>query len=93
MAEAEVMLEVEVLEVSRNKLAELGLRFPDQAGFGLLQGRLWPTAARLQAGRSLRGSPIYGGWAPSLGSRPTRCCSSICATATTPATCWPIPIG
>ncbi|MFO1403143.1 MAG: secretin N-terminal domain-containing protein [Azonexus sp.] len=38
VAEAEVMLEVEVLEVSRNKLAELGLRFPDQAGFGLLQG-------------------------------------------------------
>jgi general secretion pathway protein D len=37
MAEPEVMLEVEVLEVTRNKLVELGLRFPDQIGYGLLQ--------------------------------------------------------
>jgi general secretion pathway protein D len=38
VAEAEVMLELEVLEVSRSKLRELGLEFPDQVGYGLLQG-------------------------------------------------------
>jgi general secretion pathway protein D len=37
MAEPEVMLDVEVLEVTRSKLQELGLRFPDQIGYGLLQ--------------------------------------------------------
>lgn len=37
LAEPEVMLEVEVLEISRNKLLELGLRFPDQIGYGILQ--------------------------------------------------------
>lgn len=36
MAEPEVMLDVEVLEVTRSKLQELGLRFPDQIGYGLL---------------------------------------------------------
>lgn len=36
-ADPEVMLEVEVLEVSRNRLQELGLKFPDQLGFGALQ--------------------------------------------------------
>lgn len=37
IAVPEVMLEVEVLEVSRNRLQELGLQFPDQVGYGLLQ--------------------------------------------------------
>ena len=37
MPEPEVMLEVEVLEITRSKLMELGLRFPDQIGYGLLQ--------------------------------------------------------
>ncbi len=37
MAEPEVMLDVEVLEITRGKLQELGLRFPDQIGYGLLQ--------------------------------------------------------
>ena len=36
MAEPEVMLDVEVLEMSSSKLQELGLRFPDQIGYGLL---------------------------------------------------------
>ncbi|MDY0013002.1 MAG: secretin N-terminal domain-containing protein [Rhodocyclaceae bacterium] len=40
VAEPEVMLEVEVLEVSRNKLLNLGLEFPDQVGYGLLQDPL-----------------------------------------------------
>ena len=37
MAEPEVVLDVEVLEISRSKMQELGLRFPDQIGYGLLQ--------------------------------------------------------
>lgn len=37
LALPEVMLEVEVLEVSRTRLLNLGLDFPDQIGYGLLQ--------------------------------------------------------
>ncbi|WP_354600111.1 secretin N-terminal domain-containing protein [Uliginosibacterium flavum] len=33
----EVMLEVEVLEVQRSKLLNLGIKYPDQIGYGLLQ--------------------------------------------------------
>ncbi len=36
MAEPEVMLDVEVLEVTRSRLLELGLRFPDSIGYGRL---------------------------------------------------------
>jgi len=36
LAEPEVVLDVEVIEVSRGKLLELGVRFPDQVGYGLL---------------------------------------------------------
>jgi general secretion pathway protein D len=36
VAEPEVMLEVEVLEISRNKLQELGIEWPNQVGYGLL---------------------------------------------------------
>ncbi|MFN4062695.1 MAG: secretin N-terminal domain-containing protein, partial [Parazoarcus communis] len=43
VAEPEVMLEVEVLEVSRNKLLNLGLDFPDQIGYGLIQDSLATT--------------------------------------------------
>lgn len=35
LAEPEVVLEVEVLEVSSNKLTELGLRYPDQVSFSV----------------------------------------------------------
>lgn len=35
LADPEVVLEVEVLEVSRNRLTELGLRFPDQVAFSV----------------------------------------------------------
>ena len=35
LAEPEVMLEVEVLEVSTNKLLEVGVRWPDQLGVGV----------------------------------------------------------
>jgi general secretion pathway protein D len=37
LPEPEVMLDVEVLEMTRSKLQELGMRFPDQIGYGLLQ--------------------------------------------------------
>ncbi|MDD5297053.1 MAG: secretin N-terminal domain-containing protein [Rhodocyclaceae bacterium] len=36
LAEPEVMLEVEVLEVARNKLQNLGVQWPDQVGYGKL---------------------------------------------------------
>ena len=45
MAEPEVMLDVEVLEMTRSKLQELGLRFPDQIGYGLLQPNTSSTIA------------------------------------------------
>jgi len=34
IAEPEVMLELEVLEINRSRLKELGVRFPDQVGYG-----------------------------------------------------------
>ncbi|MFH1870757.1 MAG: secretin and TonB N-terminal domain-containing protein, partial [Pseudomonadota bacterium] len=37
LAEPEVVLDIEVLEISRNQLYEIGLDFPDQIGYGLLQ--------------------------------------------------------
>jgi len=36
LAEAEVMLEVEVIEIARNRLMELGVKWPDQFTFGIL---------------------------------------------------------
>lgn len=36
LAEPEVMLEMEVLEVSTSRLSELGIRYPDQIGFGVV---------------------------------------------------------
>ncbi|MBA4261264.1 MAG: general secretion pathway protein GspD [Comamonadaceae bacterium] len=43
MADPEVMLDVEVLEITRSRLLELGLRFPDQIGYGRLQNDLTST--------------------------------------------------
>ncbi len=43
LAEPEVTLDLEVLEVSRNRLHELGLRFPDQVGLGLLNPTITNT--------------------------------------------------
>lgn len=45
LAEPEVMLEVEVLEVSRSRLNEFGLDWPDSIGYGLLQDGLTTTTA------------------------------------------------
>lgn len=43
LAEPEVMLEVEVLEVSRSRLNELGLDWPDSVGYGQLQSQATTT--------------------------------------------------
>jgi general secretion pathway protein D len=45
LAEPEVMLEVEVLEVSRSRLNEFGVDWPDSIGYGLLQDSLSTTTA------------------------------------------------
>lgn len=45
LAEPEVMLEVEVLEVSRSRLNELGLDWPDSVSYGLLQDAITTTTA------------------------------------------------
>lgn len=43
IAEPEVMLEVEVLEIGRNKLTDLGVEFPAEIGYGLIQPSLSTT--------------------------------------------------
>lgn len=57
-ADPEVMLEVEVLEISRNRLQELGLKFPDQIGLGAL---LPTTTATLLSGGVVQSVPVPGG--------------------------------
>ncbi|HZM37277.1 MAG TPA: secretin N-terminal domain-containing protein [Burkholderiales bacterium] len=54
LAEPEVMLEVEVLEVSRSRLQELGLRFPDTLSVGITgaEGRGTATLEELRSGNS-----------------------------------------
>jgi general secretion pathway protein D len=54
-AEPEVVLELEVLEVSRTKLTQLGVKWPDQVTLGVLNlsgGPLTLEALRTQLGRS-----------------------------------------
>jgi general secretion pathway protein D len=46
LAEPEVMLEVEVLEVARNRLTELGIRYPSQVAVGV-QGAAGPGSVTL----------------------------------------------
>ena len=45
LAEPEVMLEVEVLEVTRSRLNQFGVDWPDSVGYGLLQDTLSTTTA------------------------------------------------
>jgi len=52
MAEPEVMLEVEVMEVSTNRLLNLGIQYPDQFSYGI-KGAAGPGTATLA---ELRGS-------------------------------------
>ena len=58
IAEPEVMLDVEVLEMSRSKLRELGLRFPDQVGYGLLTPS---TSSTIVNGNVTQSSTTLGG--------------------------------
>ena len=51
LAEPEVMLEVEVLEISTNRLVELGLRFPDSLAVGIA-GAKGPGTATLREFRT-----------------------------------------
>jgi len=53
LAEPEVMLEVEVLEVSSSRLKELGVRFPDRINFGPLgaAGATSPTQFEYSSGQ------------------------------------------
>ena len=53
MAEPEVMLDVEVLEVTRSRLLELGVRFPDQIGYGRLQPDLNTTIVKTKLGKTM----------------------------------------
>ncbi|MFN0039717.1 MAG: secretin and TonB N-terminal domain-containing protein [Burkholderiales bacterium] len=46
LAEPEVILEVEVLEISRNRLQELGVRWPSQVGVGVNGGSLTLSQAK-----------------------------------------------
>ncbi|WP_342617523.1 secretin N-terminal domain-containing protein [Rhodoferax sp. GW822-FHT02A01] len=58
IAEPEVVLDVEVLEMSRSKLRELGLRFPDQVGYGLLTPS---TSSTIVNGNVTQSSTTLGG--------------------------------
>lgn len=57
--EPEVVLEVEVLEVSRNKLLDLGLQFPEQVGYGALQNSL--TQSVIGPGGTVTTQTVPGG--------------------------------
>ncbi len=50
LAEPEVMLDVEVLEMSSSRLLELGLNFPNEVGFGLLTPDIESSITTLTGG-------------------------------------------
>jgi general secretion pathway protein D len=54
LAEPEVMLELEVLEVSRNRLQELGIRFPDTLAIGVQGAAGIPGTVTLREWRDAR---------------------------------------
>lgn len=60
VAEPELMLEVEVLEVSRGKLQDLGIDFPDQIGYGLLTPST-PAPSQIVNGVVISGTTQLGG--------------------------------
>lgn len=68
-AEPEVMLEVEVLEITRSRLSNLGIQFPNQATVGTLgvDGSL--TALTVEALRSINGNNILLSPNPALNLR------------------------
>lgn len=58
MAEPEVMLEMEVLEVSRNKLQELGVRYPEQISVSALGASTSPGNLTVDEWKNLNSSSI-----------------------------------
>lgn len=58
MAEPEVMLELEVLEVSRNKLQELGIRYPEQVAVSAVGASGTPGTLTADEWRSLNSGMI-----------------------------------
>lgn len=58
MAEPEVMLEMEVLEVSRNKLQELGVRYPEQISVSALGASTSPGNLTVEEWKNLNSSSI-----------------------------------
>lgn len=57
-ADPEVMLEVEVLEIGRSRLQDLGMKFPDQIGLGILQGA---TTSTLLSGSGIAQTSVTPG--------------------------------
>ena len=69
IADPEVMLEVEVLEISRSRLSDIGAQFPTQLSFAALPSAASPGAAAaltLNSLRQLNGSTIGVSPAPSI---------------------------
>lgn len=58
MAEPEVMLEMEVLEVSRNKLQELGIRYPEQLAVSAIGASGAPGSLTVDEWRNLNSGAI-----------------------------------
>lgn len=58
MAEPEVMLEMEVLEVSRNKLQELGIRYPEQIAVSAIGASGTPGSLTVDEWRNLNSGGI-----------------------------------
>ena len=83
LAEPEVMLEVEVLEVGSSRLLELGIRFPDSLAVSLVGAAGIPGTITLHR----MAEPQLGAGA-ALAS-PTRCSCSSCASRTAPPACSP----
>jgi general secretion pathway protein D len=65
IAEPEVMLEVEVLEISRSRLSEIGIKFPSQLTL-TAQGASADTGTTLAMLRNLKSSDIVATPAPSV---------------------------
>ena len=60
IAEPEVMLELEVLEINRSRLKELGVRFPDQIGYGKITPDV-VTNILGTAGNTISTTTTFGG--------------------------------
>ena len=68
IADPEVMLEVEVMEISRSRLSDIGAQFPTQVSFTALASSTAPTSASLTLDslRQINGSTIGVSPAPAI---------------------------